>query len=187
MDLAALVLAFGAASILLAVLGSRLFSYWLFNRSEIEDHQLPGRKPSEYAGQINSYFVNAVEAWIFADDDAARLSALTAAKVTGSIQRQSLVEYLTGMAGDWAFAAPGHRNAVAMRLRTLALEISERNWDIPDAISAKRALFSVDEEYGRALDEADPEVFHRRHPQLTQRPRTANPPERGAANPPASG
>ena len=170
MTISALVLVAAVALVVLALLGSRRFLDRPFERSEIESQPPAVNKLLGQANRINRYFLNAVEAWILADDEAARLSALTAAKVAASVQRRSLVDYLTGMASDWALAAPGDRKVVPRKLRALAAEISEKDWGVPDIITAKKTLFAVDEEYAKALDNADPEVFVRRHPPLFDDP-----------------
>jgi hypothetical protein len=121
------------------------------------------------AQRINDYFVNAVRVYIFLGEEKAHIAALTAGKVAGNIQRKSMCNYLEAMAGDVMKSAPleeSARKRIAMMLLGLKDEIEEKEWDISDIKKGKSILRKMDPDYAKALDQADPSIFPRRHPKL---------------------
>ena len=137
----------------------------LKNTQEVEDHL------SEMFGQaerINDYFAKAVMVYAFKGEDDARLAAFTAAKVAENIQRNSMVKYLSEMATDIQKGFPDRSAAspIAKRLLSLKEDIEQRDWSIEDIMEEKKRLFQANPEYLMALDQADPNVFSRKHPEL---------------------
>lgn len=116
------------------------------------------------AGKINDYFTDAVLAYVHTGEPVVRLAALTAAKVAAGAQRASMVNYLRSTSADVGKLTGS--DDIAYQLNQLADEISSRDWTVGDSIHAKRALWKLDAEYGRALDNFDGGVFRRRFSDL---------------------
>lgn len=49
------------------------------------------------ASGVNDYFCNAVKVWIFMIKEDAKIAAISAAKVAGEKQRESMIAYLSGI------------------------------------------------------------------------------------------
>lgn len=122
------------------------------------------------ASNINDYFCDAVTAYTLAGEDAARIAALTAAKVAASQQRASMLLYLRGMASDWERLTDEDIKdiipLVRRRLAELADEIEAKDWNMGDIWTQKEILGRTNAEYLAALDKCDPGVFRKKWPSL---------------------
>ena len=126
---------------------------------------------SDEAELINDYFANAVRVYVLKGESGARVAALAAAKVAASVQRQSMVEYLNGMETDIVRILSDEEAAekVRKRLLTLKKDIEAKDWTIEDIIEEKQRLSAVNPDYRIALDQADPTIFLKYHPELFER------------------
>jgi hypothetical protein len=79
-----------------------------------------------------------------------------------------MVKYLSEMATDIQKGFPDRSAAspIAKRLLSLKEDIEQRDWSIEDIMEEKKRLFQANPEYLMALDQADPNVFSRKHPEL---------------------
>jgi hypothetical protein len=113
--------------------------------------------------QVDEYFRDAVYVFMHPDrPSAARLAALTAGKIAPRVLRASMIDYLRRAASAGRPADP----AGARELDALADDIEEKDWDVLDVMSAKRALSNAAKAYASALDTFDQDVFRRLHPHL---------------------
>ncbi len=116
------------------------------------------------AGKINDYFCNAVTVYVLAGEDAAKVAALTAAKVAAGKQRVSMVNFLFGIASDLKELSGG--DVIQRRLLELADEIRARDWSVDNIRAQKEFLRKVSPEYLAALNKFDSEVFQRKWPSV---------------------
>ena len=129
------------------------------------------RKKS-HAKRINAYFCNAVRAYALTNEEDARIAIVTAAKVAAKTQRGSMVKYLQSMASDIKNMSQNdsklkpHTDKFVESSIELAEEISSREWTISDIIKQKEELGNINSEYLVALDNTDPTIFAKKHPQL---------------------
>jgi len=125
-------------------------------------------KLKDQAGRINDYFANAVKVYSLKGEMDARVAALAAAKSADSLQRESMVDYLSGMASDMEESIPDpiFANTMKDRLLGLKVDIEAKNWTIKDIIKEKGNLDSLNKDYLIALGKADPSVFLKYHPDL---------------------
>mgnify|MGYP001817309004 CR=1 FL=1 len=125
-----------------------------------------------HAKRINAYFCNAVRAYALTNEEDARIAIVTAAKVAAKTQRGSMVKYLQSMASDIKNMSQNdsklkpHTDKFVESSIELAEEISSREWTISDIIIQKEELGNINSEYLVALDNTDPTIFAKKHPQL---------------------
>ncbi|MFQ5994164.1 MAG: hypothetical protein ACE5K1_03645 [Acidiferrobacterales bacterium] len=114
------------------------------------------------------YFVNAVRVYVIKGEEDAKLAALTAAKVSASVQRESMMTYLDKMTADIHVLSSDELLTQLMkrRLQGLKATIATKNWTLRDIKEAKAGLRQANSDYATALDWADPKVFANRHPEL---------------------
>jgi nitrous oxide reductase len=125
-----------------------------------------------HAKRINEYFCNAIRVYALTNEDDARVAIVTAAKVATKKQRISMVKYLRDMASD---IKQMNENDSKLKPLTdkfikssidLAEEISSREWTISDIHKQKEKLKNINADYLVALDNADPKIFAKKHPQF---------------------
>jgi len=125
-----------------------------------------------HAKRINAYFCRAVRLYALTDEEDARIAIVTAAKVAAKTQRGSMVKYLQSMASDIKNMSQNdsklkpHTDKFVESSIELAEEISSREWTINDIIKQKEELGNINSEYLVALDNTDPTIFAKKHPQL---------------------
>jgi len=125
-----------------------------------------------HAKRINAYFCRAVRLYALTDEEDARIAIVTAAKVAAKTQRGSMVKYLQSMASDIKNMSQNdsklkpHTDKFVESSIELAEEISSREWTISDIIKQKEELGNINSEYLVALDNTDPTIFAKKHPQL---------------------
>jgi len=151
---------------------------------------MPLNRLQESADRINDFFIEALKAYIFKGDMAAAHAALTAATITASRQRASIVQFARAYTNDLQLVIlkmnqadlraladhlvtgvvqPGQEllsGTVGSRTQKLVTAIEEKNWGLLDAIRRRRELKAKDPEYARALASQDVTVFRRRYPDL---------------------
>ena len=124
------------------------------------------------AKRINAYFCTAVRVYALTEEEDARVAILTAAKVSPKAQRGSMVKYLQTMALDIKNMSEIdskvklHTDKFAESSIELAEAISSREWTISDVNQQKEELGNINSEYLIALNNADPSIFSKKHPQL---------------------
>lgn len=124
------------------------------------------------AKRINDYFCNAVRVFAFTGGQDARIAAVAAAKVAGAAQRNSMVDYLRGMALDLkqtSESEPEFRPLADQFVEAaaqLGKDISAKDWAISDIREQKEELAKANPDYLNALNKADPSVFARKLPHL---------------------
>jgi ribonuclease HII len=118
------------------------------------------------ASGVNDYFCNAVKVWIFMIKEDAKIAAIAAAKVAGEKQRESMLNYLSGMASDLERGFPDDpvMRRHSRRLLSLREEIAAKNWTMLDAAEEKNRLFEINPDYLKALNKADAKIFVRQYP-----------------------
>ena len=118
------------------------------------------------ASGVNDYFCNAVKVWIFMIKEDAKIAAIAAAKVAGEKQRESMFNYLSGMASDLERDFPDDpvMRRHSGRLLSLKKEIEAHNWTTMDAAKEKDRLANINPDYLTALNKADANIFVRRYP-----------------------
>ena len=129
------------------------------------------RKKSQ-AKRINAYFCNAVRVYALTNEKDARIAIVTAAKAVAKRQRGSMVKYLQSMASDIKKMSEKDTKLKPLTDKfvessiELAEEISSREWTISDINKQKEELGNINSEYLVALDNTDPTIFAKKHPQL---------------------
>ena len=120
------------------------------------------------ASGVNDYFCNAVKVWIFMIKEDAKIAAIAAAKVAGEKQRESMLNYLSGMASDLDNNFPDDpvMRRHSGRLLSLKKEIEARNWTTMDAAEEKDRLYEINPDYLKALNKADAKIFVRQYPEF---------------------
>jgi hypothetical protein len=115
---------------------------------------------------VNDYFCNAVKVWIFMMKEDAKIAAIAAAKVAAEKQRESMLNYLSGMASDLEREFPNDpvMRRHSERLLSLKKEIAAKNWTTKDAAEEKDRLFEINQDYLKALNKADAKIFVRQYP-----------------------
>ena len=118
------------------------------------------------ASNINQYFCNAALVWLFRDDEDAKIAAIAASKLATEKQRESLLNYLSGMALDFEQNFPDDPTKKKHRRMLLKLkgEISAKDWTMEDVVEEKNRLAMVNQDYLQALNKADANVFVRKYP-----------------------
>ena len=122
--------------------------------------------------RMNAYFCTAVRVYALTDEEDVRIAILTAAKAAAKKQRESMVKYLQKMASDIKnmteidSKVKPHTDKFAESSIELAEEISSREWTVNDIHEQREKLGNINLEYLVALDEADPTIFKKKHPQL---------------------
>lgn len=118
------------------------------------------------ASGINDYFCNAVKVWIFMIKEDAKIAAIAAAKVAAEKQRESMLNYLSGMASDLDRDFPDDpiMRRHSRRLLSLKEEIAAKNWTTMDAAEEKDRLSKINPDYLKALNKADANIFVRQYP-----------------------
>ena len=132
------------------------------------------RKKSR-GNKINDYFRNAVRVYALTGEEDARLAILTAAKVAEKKQRQSMAKYLQSISTDLGKMSdkesevkPFIEKFIKSSME-LVEEISSKEWTASDIDLQKEELDKTNAEYLVALDNADPKIFIKKHPQLFKR------------------
>lgn len=126
----------------------------------------------EQAELINDYFVNAVRVFMWGGQYDARSAALAAAKVAAPATREAMLKMLSGMQAEMAsqeFDDEELNSAISLvraRITELIVEIGVKDWSIKDIFEEKAKLTELNPEYARALDNPDPAIFERLHPDL---------------------
>ena len=118
------------------------------------------------ASGVNDYFCNAAKVWIFMKTEDAKIAAIAAAKVAGTRQRESMLNYLSGMASDLDRDFPDDpvMRRHSRRLLRLREEISAKKWTATDAAEEKDRLSLINSDYLKALNKADAKIFVRQYP-----------------------
>jgi len=128
-------------------------------------------KRKSHAKRINDYFCNAVRVYALTNEEDARIAIVTAAKVAGKAQRSAMVKSLKRIASDIDKMSEKDSKLKPITDRfvessiELAEEISSREWSINDINNQKEELGNINSEYLVALDNADPTIFSKKHPQ----------------------
>ncbi len=125
-------------------------------------------KLKDHSERINEYFANAVFVYLFKAEYEARLAALTAAKVAASIQRKSMLNYLSALIYDISNSELDKEliDMAKERLLSLKHDIEVKEWTLKDVIEAKHKLSFIHDDYAKALDKANPNIFIKYHPDL---------------------
>lgn len=116
------------------------------------------------ASNVNNYFSNAVTVYAIAGEDAARIAAVTAAKVAAAQQRASMLVMLRRIASDVGRLPGGE--LIRHRLLEIADEIAAKDWTTQDIRIQKALLGEANPDYLIALNNFDPDVFSRKWPSL---------------------
>ena len=122
--------------------------------------------------KINAYFCNAVRLYALTNEEDARIAIVTAAKISGKKQRDSMVKYLQSMVSgiknmdEIDSELKTHTDKFVKSSSELAEEISSKEWTISDISKQKEELGNINSEYLVALDKADPTIFAKKHPLL---------------------
>ena len=116
------------------------------------------------SARINDYFANAVRAWLFEGDEVARFAALNAAMTAATKQRALMTDYLSALIVDAMADDP--KSHVPWLVKVLIKEIDLKDWSLKENMVKRNELAKLDDEYAKALDRADDQVFVRRYPAL---------------------
>ncbi len=130
--------------------------YWILIRSRAHTEELM------------QYFMDAAQVHIIINEPCSRLAALAVAKSAPSQQRAAMVRYLEGLSVGLVnhTSASAETEAQASRLGTLKEAIAAKDWTVDDIFEAKKELGAADEEYLKALDKFDADIFARQYPAL---------------------
>ena len=96
----------------------------------------------------------------------AKIAAIAAAKVAAKKQRESMLNYLSGMSSDFDRDFPDDpvMKRHSKRLLSLKEEIAAKNWTITDSAEEKDRLSEINPDYLNALNKADAKIFVRQYP-----------------------
>lgn len=121
-----------------------------------------------HSRRINGYFVNAVKAYVWLDEEDAKVAALAASKVVAGKQRDSMLNYLKALTSDFKMLLPANPEFEPFinRLSELQAEIGTKDWTVKDVIDEKQRLGDCNPAYLKALEKADADVFVRKYPGL---------------------
>ena len=120
-------------------------------------------KMSASAKAINNYFCDASLVFGTTGDEAAKLAALAAAKTAAAEQRQSMVDYLTGLSADLKATNAAENAKFRKRWAELKNEIEQKDWSVEDSRHAKTLLSAVDPAATAALNKSSANYFRNLH------------------------
>jgi hypothetical protein len=142
----------------------------------------------ERADRLNDYFLAALKAYAFKDDEEAGFAAFAVAATANGMQRSGMVALTQRIAADLecgflvsTLSEAANVRLIVAKLRILAQMIASRDWNLADAFSARRHLWKVSRVYFDALGRVDPSVFHQCHPEIFSD--SAKPPVGSATGP----
>ena len=120
-------------------------------------------KMSASSKAINNYFCDASLVYGSTGNQAAKLAALAAAKTAAAEQRQSMVDYLTGLSADLKATNVAENVEFRKRWAELKGEIEQKDWSVEDSRHAKALLSAVDPAATAALNKSSASYFRNLH------------------------